>query len=290
VLAASIRRLAVPALVRATLQRRFTTILVYHDPSPETFAAHVDFLREHYSLISLRQFLDARRMRTALPPRPLVLTLDDGYRGNYDLLPVFETLPAPPTIFLCAGIVGTSKQFWFQHIDDPMSLRLLPDRERVERLRAAGFDEDAPSDKREALSRDEVEAMRYAVDFQAHAMLHPSLPRCDDESARAEIGGAKRHLEESFGLDVYAYAYPFGDQSPRDQKLVSELGYACALKSAGGFNSRDVDAFNLRRICIGDDDSIDRVAVKTIAIWDVARSVQSAIPSRPHSLERPGTR
>jgi poly-beta-1,6-N-acetyl-D-glucosamine N-deacetylase len=280
VMAGSIRRLGVPALARATLQRRLATIVVYHDPKPEVFAEHVEFFRQHYSLISLRQLVDARRTKTDLPPRPLVLTLDDGYRGNYDLLPVFETLPAPPTIFLCAGIVGTNKRFWFRYVDDPMRLRLLSDRERVERLRAIGFDEDVPSEEREALSRDEIEAMRHAVDFQAHAMFHPSLPRCDDERARSEIGGAKRHLEESFGLDVYAYAYPFGDHSPRDQALAAELGYACALKSSGGFNSQDTGNFGLRRICIGDDDLTDRVAVKTISLWDVGRSVQSILPWR----------
>jgi peptidoglycan/xylan/chitin deacetylase (PgdA/CDA1 family) len=209
-----------------------------------------------------------------------VITFDDGYRGNFDLLPILETLPAPPTIFLCAAIAGTSKHFWFWHVDAPMSVRLLPDRERMEYLRAAGFDENAPSGEREALSRYEIDSMRHAVDFQAHALFHPSLPRCDDDRARSEIGGAKRELEESFGLDIYAYAYPFGDYTPRDRALVADLGYSCALASNGGFNSSSTESFALRRICIGDEDSIDRLAVKAVSLWDIARSMRSVIPSR----------
>jgi peptidoglycan/xylan/chitin deacetylase (PgdA/CDA1 family) len=264
--------------MRATVQRRLTTILVYHDPKPETLSTHVDYLASVYSIISLRDFLEARAAggEAALPPRPLVLTFDDGHRGNFDLLPVFETLPALPTIFLCAGIVGTSLPYWFRHVGDPHGLRLLPNHVRLQRLAALGVDETVDVPLREALSREEIEAMRHAVDFQAHGMRHPSLPSLDAADARAEVGSAKHVLERDFGLDIYAYAYPFGDHAQREEALVAELGYACALGSSGGLNSLERDPFRLRRICIGDEDSVDRVAVKATSLWDGGRWLQGA--------------
>lgn len=64
-------------------------------------------LTRSYNLVSLRDFVEAHRSGAldALPPKALVLTFNDGHRGNYALRSLLRDLPAPPTIFLCSGVV-----------------------------------------------------------------------------------------------------------------------------------------------------------------------------------------
>lgn len=259
-----LRATLVPALVRETLQRRRATILLWHDPDPETFERHVRLLRRLYTPIPLRQLVEALRdgrMRS-LPPKPLVFTLDDGHRGNARLLPVLERHRVPVTVFLCSGIVGTERPF-------PFSLG--------RRHRSGSGQAGAGRDL--ALSDEDVERMRTAVDFQSHTATHARLPFCSEAVARREIAGSKRELEERYGLQVYALAYPSGDYSDRDAVLAREAGYLCALTADPGFNSPGTDLYRLRRLSVDDADGLSELVVKASGVWGLLRQ---ALRGRPY--------
>ena len=134
-----------PLLIRETLQRRTVTFVVYHDISPEIADIHFSVLKKHYTPISLTDFLESRKTGTlnALPPRSLVITFDDGHESNYSLKPIIEKNRIPVVIFLCAGIIGTKRHFWFRHDTtyDIEALKVCPDEQRLKRLENLGFDE-----------------------------------------------------------------------------------------------------------------------------------------------------
>jgi hypothetical protein len=90
--------------------------------------------------------VDARRTRdfSKLPPKALVVTLDDGHRSNSALKDVLERHNIPITIFLCSGLIGTHRRFWFLHEKSSavvQRLKTVPDDERLAVLRRAGFEE-----------------------------------------------------------------------------------------------------------------------------------------------------
>ncbi len=272
-----------PVLLRETLQRRRVTIVLYHDPEPRAFERHLSVLRRHYSIIELRTFVDAltRGTMRELPRKALVVTLDDGHRGNRALVPVLERLGVPVAIFLCASIVGTERPYWFKHVDDPGPLKRIADAERLERLRLAGLPE--YGNGREALSDDELEEMSGPlVDFQSHGRSHPILPRCDDTTARMEIVGSKEELGSRYGFDIYAFSYPNGEHSERELRLVREAGYQCGVTIEHGFNTARSDPYRLKRICIDDFDDIDALLVKSSGLWGGIRalSARAALVSR----------
>jgi len=54
-----------------------------------------------YSIISMGQLINYTSHKVALPPRPVLLTFDDGYRNNlWQLYPLLQLFQLPATIFL----------------------------------------------------------------------------------------------------------------------------------------------------------------------------------------------
>jgi peptidoglycan/xylan/chitin deacetylase (PgdA/CDA1 family) len=280
---------AVPYFIREVVQRRRATILVYHKLSPEVADRHFEALRRSYNIISLADYLDARTNRhRQLPPKALIITLDDGHKGNYALKPVLEKYGITATVFLCSGLADTNRHFWFE-IEMSNSVRQglkgISDEERLKVLAGMGFRETAEQTTRQALSASEIEDMKLVVDFQSHTVDHPVLPQCSDQRAFHQLSDSKIKLEDKFGLRIYALAYPNGDYSAREIAAAEKCGYQCALTLDLGFNSRTTPAFQLKRICINDDAGLDELFVRASGLWGFLRNLVRR--RSPHGSDLP---
>ena len=267
-----LRATGIPLLLRETVQRHRVTILCYHQPCAEDFARQLEILTRHYNVISLSRYLQWRAdAAVRLPPKPLVITFDDGHRSNYQLKEVLLRHQIPATIFLCSAIVGTNRHFWWNSAPprDVERLKRVGDDERRTMLSSRGLGETREHLERQALSSEELVELREIVDFQSHTRFHPILPCCDDRRALDEIAESRRELKERFGLASDAFAYPNGDYNERDVKLVQHAGYRCALTIDGGYNSRTNDVFRLRRIRMSDAADASELIVKASGLWGV---------------------
>jgi peptidoglycan/xylan/chitin deacetylase (PgdA/CDA1 family) len=242
-------------LVRNTVARRRASILVYHDPAPELLERHLRYLTARYSLIPLSRLVDAMRAGAwaELPPRPLVLTFDDGHRGNTRLARVLERHGVSATIYLCSQIVDTPRHFWFLDVADPEPLKVLPDGER----RAVTAERDG---ERQALTAAELRRLTSVAEFASHTRSHPVLTMCDDDECRAEIALSRRELEELLGAPCRHFSFPNGDYGPRELRLVREAGYASARTVDLGWNTARTDPFRLKILGTNDDASVSRLA------------------------------
>jgi peptidoglycan/xylan/chitin deacetylase (PgdA/CDA1 family) len=261
-----------PWLVRQLFQRRNVTILAYHAPTAQRFDAHLTALKRAYNIIALSDYLSSRRtdQRMQLPAKALIITIDDGHRSNHALKSVIEKHGVPVTIFVCSGIIGTQRRFWFLHSPTTavvQQLKAVTDAERLTTLQSAGFEETTEFADRQALSDAELTDLTGLVDFQSHTVFHPILPRCSAAKAEFEIAGSKGDLEGRFGNRIYALAYPNGSYSERDADLASKAGYRCALTLDRGFNSTTTPLFKLRRICVPDDADRHELLVKASGLW-----------------------
>jgi peptidoglycan/xylan/chitin deacetylase (PgdA/CDA1 family) len=71
----------------------------------------------------------------------------------------------------------------------------------------------------------------------AHTMSHPLLARMSAELAAQEIRECKLSLEAHLQQEVWALAYPFGDEGSagaREMKMAEGAGYDCAFMNHGG--------------------------------------------------------
>lgn len=265
---------------REFIQRDKVTLLLFHDMVKQDAERNFTWLKSHYNLIGLNEYLDAVANGSPLPAKAVVITFDDGHAGNYALLPLIKRMQIPITVFLCSGIVGTNRHYWFRHSDEvtpelPL-LKRLPEKERLERLRTMGFDKLQQYSDRQALSKDEILEMAPWVDFQSHTCFHPILPSCDDLTAEKEIAGSRLQLEKEFGLRIRSLSYPNGDYSNRDIEIAKQAGYECGVTVDAGYNDRKTDPFRLKRVSVNDARSLDELIVKASGCFALLKRSFSA--------------
>lgn len=258
-------------LWRETVQRGKVTFLLFHDMEAGDADRNFAYLKRHYNIISLQDYLKAVRQGTKLPRKALVITFDDGHASNYAMLPALKKLNVPITIFLCSEIVGTQRHFWFRHSEEMKpqveALKRIPNSERLQKLGAFGFEQEKEFADRQALTDNEIKEMQATVDFQSHTCFHPILPQCTDEVARHEIFDSKLHLEENYKLKINTLSYPNGDYSERDIRLAKEAGYTCGVTVDSGYNSLRSDLFRLKRFSVNDAHTTEELMVKACGLY-----------------------
>ena len=132
-----LRATMIPIIVREVFQRNKVTITLYHGISANLFDRHLKFLSERYSIISLEEFIKAKREKNMkkLPIKPMVITFDDGAKANYTLKSVIRKYNVPVMMFLCSNIIGTNHHFWFSYRDKIRTdLTKVKDAERIRLL------------------------------------------------------------------------------------------------------------------------------------------------------------
>lgn len=253
-------------LWREMVQRRKVTFLLFHDMEAADAERNFGYLKQHYNIIGLNDYLDAVRNKKYLPNKAVVITFDDGHVSNYALLQIIRRMQIPITIFLCSSIVGTHRHFWFRHSTEikPQveALKKIPNEQRLERLRQYGFAQEQEYDEIQALSKEQIEEMTPWVNFQSHTCFHPILPQSDYTTAENEIKDSKQQLEETFGLTINALSYPNGDYSERDIYLAQTAGYECGVTVDSGYNGIKSNLFRLKRFSVNDAENTTELMVK----------------------------
>jgi len=120
------------------------------------------------------------------------------------------------------------------------------------------------------LNWDHVRAMQGSgVSFGAHTMTHPSVSRLDPTALQEELVQSKERLEEGLQAPVEDFAYPFGkpsDCSLAAEDLLPRAGYRSAVTTTVGRNIAGMNPFRLRRIQMGDDNSIPSFGFNLVRI------------------------
>lgn len=172
-----------------TLRRDLTT-------SPTDFEAQLRYLRDNgYHAITAKDLWWSLDQSAPLPPKPVMLTFDDGYADAYSVvLPLLRAYGMTGVFFITVNLV-----------DRP------------------GY-----------VSRDQVRALADAgMDVESHAMDHVSMMRPLNEQSY-QMCRARDFLTAWTGTDVRHFAYPSGDYNDLSGIALQRCGYLSAYKKAGG--------------------------------------------------------
>jgi peptidoglycan/xylan/chitin deacetylase (PgdA/CDA1 family) len=272
-------------LTRRTIARSKISILVYHDPDPVTLERHLSYLSRGYRFVTLDRLVTALHTEDwgEIPQRGVVITLDDGHRGNARLGDLFQRFSVTPTIYVCSQIVGTNRHYWFLDADEGESLMNLSSQARASRLQEMGFTrtKEFPAAERQALTRGELEALAEVSEIGSHGRFHALLTTCSEEEASDEIILSKQEVEALSGGSCRHFCFPNGDYGAFERQVVEEAGYASARTTDFGWNGRDADPYSLKAFVVPDDASVNRIATTlsgfSTPLGKLARSVAAVL-------------
>jgi peptidoglycan/xylan/chitin deacetylase (PgdA/CDA1 family) len=159
--------------------------------SPETFDRQMNLLYQWgYRTISVELLARAITQGAELPPKPILLTFDDGSKTTYT-----TTLP----IMQRYGFTGTAYiVYYYVGITNYMNA------EEIRALHAAGWE------------------------IGSHSLRHIDLTTRPDRQ-EDEIVGSRRQLESLLGVPVLSFAYPFGAYDDSSLGYVRFAGYVAAM-------------------------------------------------------------
>ena len=234
------------------------TVLCYHavgdhcdDPvlapwsvTREMFVAQLDDLsRRGFSFISPDQFAGFLVAGVPLPPRPALLTFDDGYA---ELLQLAREVLAPRGIKGLVSVVsGLSANEWDQ-ASGAKPLKMLDD----EQLR-------------------EIESL--GLEIGAHSRTHRFLPSLGDEDLKAETQGARDEIAARGHRRPRFFVYPWGGRNAACIDAVKAAGFVAAFGTRPGKVSSRSPLLDLPRVEINAADRGWRFRMKTTAPAAYAR-------------------
>lgn len=227
----------------SVVQRPRISILMYHQvgrfPSPSShravycdvdrFKLQMAYLKySAHQVISMRDAFQGLFHGAALPPRPVVLTFDDGYENFREYAwPVLQQYGFPAIVYLVSGLIGQTAS-WFEEGRHAT----LMDRSLIRQL------------------------LNEGVDFGSHSRSHCRLSQCSDKGKRREITDSKAALEDLMGEEVTSFCYPYGDYDLSARDMVREAGYHNALTCIRGAANTADNPFEIPRKAISYGDNL----------------------------------
>jgi peptidoglycan/xylan/chitin deacetylase (PgdA/CDA1 family) len=202
--------------------------IVNHEPTyvsyDTAFAEQMAYLhREGYTTISLDDFVAFQEGKASLPPKPIILTFDDGFTSVYRYaFPVLKRYRMKATIFVTPD---PESENFKKHA--AVDLPLTPDQMR--------------------------EMSDYGIAIESHGMTHRYLTEMTPELARWELEESKKVLERIVRKPVQFLAIPSGAYNRNVRRLAKEAGYKAVFGMLKGSNHARSDRYALRRMVIARD-------------------------------------
>ncbi len=188
-----------------------------------------------YHVISLEQAYRGLFGGEALPTHSVVLTFDDGYLNFADFAwPVLAHYGFPCTVFAVAGQLGGMADW----LDSSYTAAPLMGAACLRRL------------------------ARQGVSIGSHAWQHVHLSGLGDDALVRELRDSKAVLEDTLGLAVTDFCYPYGDYDARVRDLTAAAGYRLALTCLRGAANTASNAYEIPRKAISFGDNCIGLAWK----------------------------
>jgi peptidoglycan/xylan/chitin deacetylase (PgdA/CDA1 family) len=163
----------------------------YYIP-PERFEEQMKLLHDwEYTVIPVELLVKAITEGADLPPRPVIITFDDGDISVYTTaFPIMQKYGMTGVTYIVGNYMGTEGY-------------MSPD--QLKELVAAGWE------------------------MGSHSRSHRNLTKLEPAVQRMEIVEARRVLQDATGDQVLSFAYPFGIMNSGVGSYVHFAGYVAAM-------------------------------------------------------------
>ena len=183
--------------------------------SPDLFKQEMTWLKDNgYQTISFDEFVAYASSIAPLPPKPIIISFDDGSVTQYrEAFPVLQSLGLKATFFVVTDYLGTKKA---------------------------------------SMTWDEVHALdRAGMAIGSHTRTHPYVNRLKDmKKVWDEIVGSKQIIEKKLGHAISTFAYPWGGYDEYLEKLCRDNGYTAARGAQKGIATTADNRYTLKAITV----------------------------------------
>ena len=164
--------------------------------APEKFGEQMKLLHDWgYTTITTTMLIQAITQGAELPPRPFLITIDDGNLDNYtNAFPIMQKYGFTGVLYLVGNYIGAQD---YMNVD------------QVLEMHSAGWE------------------------VGSHSMSHLDLTKLEPDALRIEIIDSREMLEEKLGIPVLTFAYPFGFKNESALDYVKFAGYMGAMGASG---------------------------------------------------------
>ena len=228
--------------------------------SPEQFRAQMQLVKRRYNPMSFHELIAAMDSGRPLPPRPVIVTFDDGYDDNYHVaFPILRELGMSAMFFVSTGHIDSGMPYaydWLVH----MLCRTRATRLQVDEL---AFDQALPATLagRRALGKellfhlkaldataqaaviarlgdawgmpparhaqcrpmtwDQLREMRAAgMEVGSHGVHHHILAKLSPVAMVAEVGESMRTLQRELDAPIEVLSYPVGGPDSYNEQVI----------------------------------------------------------------------
>ena len=220
-------------------------ILCYHrfgvktsklNVTPAAFEQQMDWLaRNGYTVVTFARLARFLEGKEALPPKSVVITIDDGYRSSYEIAyPILKKHGFPATVFLYTDFVGASDAMtWAQ----------------MKEMTASGLVTIQPHSK-------------------SHANLTQRLPGETEaryrERIKREVATPVTVIRERLSEPSYTFAYPYGDVNEYVVDLLAKDNVRQGVTVTPGGNPFYAYPYMLRRTMIFGNEDLEAFKSKLV--------------------------
>jgi peptidoglycan/xylan/chitin deacetylase (PgdA/CDA1 family) len=211
-----------------------TFVLVYHRidnykgglkslyVKPSTFEKQMNYLfRRGYRTISLTELKAAvQKNDKKFLRKKFCITFDDGYEDLLNAYPVLKKYGFVATVFIHTQAVKDGYYTYPSMTEAKM------------------------------ISFDRLKKILDVFEIGSHTVSHPDLSKVSEEKIVYELKESKKIIEDTLGVKIYHFCYPFGKIFENYKKILQQEGYETAVTLKNGLIELDkeIDFYCLPRV------------------------------------------
>lgn len=186
------------------------------------FRWQLRYLHFRRTVMSVDQLLDHYLANRPVPGNCVAITLDDGYKDNYDhAFPALRRYGFPATAFIVTSLMGKSNTW---DCESKLVGRTIMTWDQAREMESGG------------------------VQIGSHTISHCDLSAASATVVRSELEESRDDLRRELGKSDLLLAYPFGEYNSQVRELAEASGYRAACTVKEGFVTPSVGWFDLPRV------------------------------------------
>jgi peptidoglycan/xylan/chitin deacetylase (PgdA/CDA1 family) len=178
--------------------------------TPEKFEGEMKLLHDWgYTTITTELLIKTITEGANLPPRPLIITFDDGHLNNYTTaFPIMQKYGFTGILYIVANYMGADQ---YMNAD------------QIKEMASAGWE------------------------VGSHSISHSDLTALEPERQRYEVVDSREILEAKLGVPVLTFSYPFGKSDSGVIDYVHFAGYVAGMSLGFTYDQGTSNLYTLQR-------------------------------------------